>query len=206
MRCRTIRGGAKQAVTQCKACGYYGSKGYRAVGRKDWPQWIRSVEQLPPFDEEALQSANLRIRDRELKDAIQARGNPDAVAMRLRRAQEDLERREAERAARAPYYSSPEWAMVRQRVMQRARGVCEGCCISPATEVHHMTYENFGKEFLWELRAVCRPCHDRFHAPQRERDEQIRRGELPYEGPVGPVLTRIVDGLEIEADDEEDAA
>lgn len=204
LRCRTIKGGAKQAITQCKNCGYYGSKGYRAVGKKDWPSFITAVEQLPAFDEEAFQCADTLLFDKRTKDAIKDRGNPKAQESRLRLAQADLERREAERAIRAPYYQSEEWRAVRQRVMQRARNVCEGCCNSPAVEVHHMTYENFGKEFLWELRAVCKPCHERYHAPQKDRDAAIRRGEIPFEGFVGPMLTHVVDGMRVVSDDEEE--
>jgi 5-methylcytosine-specific restriction endonuclease McrA len=32
-----------------------------------------------------------------------------------------------------------------------------------ATQVHHTTYKHVGNEFLWELRAICDECHDRFH-------------------------------------------
>jgi 5-methylcytosine-specific restriction endonuclease McrA len=30
--------------------------------------------------------------------------------------------------------------------------------------VHHLTYQNAGNEFLWELVAICRECHARYHA------------------------------------------
>lgn len=209
LRCRTISGGAKQAVTQCKNCGFYGSKGYRPVGKKDWPAQIRRVEDLPPFDDDALAAAHARLggkKNEELRHAITDRGNPKAAAERVKYLQADLKRREAEREARAGYYASDAWAMIRQRILRRAKGICEGCCLSPAVEVHHMTYDNFGNEFMWELKAVCKPCHARYHAPQRERDEAIRRGELPYEGPVGPLLTRVIEGAQIDDGDEEESA
>jgi 5-methylcytosine-specific restriction endonuclease McrA len=44
-----------------------------------------------------------------------------------------------------------------------SRGVCEGCREQPASEVHHLTYEHVGEEFLWELEAVCDDCHSRVH-------------------------------------------
>lgn len=47
--------------------------------------------------------------------------------------------------------------------MQRAAHVCEGCRTARATEVHHLTYEHCGDEFLWELVAICRSCHERYH-------------------------------------------
>jgi 5-methylcytosine-specific restriction endonuclease McrA len=51
----------------------------------------------------------------------------------------------------------------RQWYEQRAGGICEGCRQESATEVHHLTYEHAGREFLWELVAICRRCHERYH-------------------------------------------
>lgn len=59
---------------------------------------------------------------------------------------------------------SPEWAELRRRVFSRAAGLCEGCRRRPPVQVHHLTYEHMGNEFLWELAAVCLECHRRVHA------------------------------------------
>lgn len=59
------------------------------------------------------------------------------------------------------YLASPAWKTLRAKVLARANGLCEGCMNAPATEVHHMTYAHVGNEFLWELRAICRACHER---------------------------------------------
>ena len=63
----------------------------------------------------------------------------------------------------AEYLESPEWRDKRRLVMFRAAGICEGCRLKPATQVHHLTYQNIGEEFLWQLVAVCRDCHERYH-------------------------------------------
>ncbi len=68
----------------------------------------------------------------------------------------------------ADYLRSAEWASRRERVMQRARGLCEGCRLLPAIDVHHLTYEHVTEEFLFELVALCGGCHARIHgAPSR---------------------------------------
>lgn len=202
MRCRTIKGGSKHAVTQCKSCGFYGRKGYYAIAKKDWPSGIHTVEQLPPFDEDALRVASAGM-DREGRRHLISAEMPRVIENQLKAAQADLARRDQARADRAPYYVSDEWSAKRQLIFKRSNGMCEGCGVAKAVQVHHMSYENFGNEFLWELQAVCEPCHHRYHEPQATRDEQVRRGELPYEGPVGPLLTRIVDGIEVEDEGEE---
>jgi len=83
-------------------------------------------------------------------------------------AQRKAEAEAAERRARYhEYLKTPEWRAKRRLVIERARGLCEGCGINAATQVHHLTYEHVGAEFLWELRAVCDGCHERAHAPGR---------------------------------------
>jgi hypothetical protein len=65
------------------------------------------------------------------------------------------------------YLLSPEWAQRRALVMLRAGGLCEGCMIAPATQVHHLSYKHVFEEFLWELRAACNACHERAHQDKR---------------------------------------
>lgn len=61
------------------------------------------------------------------------------------------------------YLKTPAWQERRRKVLARAKGVCEGCGERPPVQVHHKTYEHVGDEFLWELAAVCMPCHERAH-------------------------------------------
>lgn len=69
------------------------------------------------------------------------------------------------------HLASPEWADTRQKVFKRANGLCEGCGDEPATAVHHLTYTDLGNEFLWQLVAVCKTCHDRAHGNEMLDDE-----------------------------------
>lgn len=59
---------------------------------------------------------------------------------------------------------SERWKKIRRLVLARCSGVCEGCGEEAATQIHHETYERLGCEMLFDLRGVCRQCHDRFHA------------------------------------------
>lgn len=68
-----------------------------------------------------------------------------------------------ERALYAAYLQSEEWGRRREKVMQRAGGICEGCRDHVATEVHHLTYAHVTQEFLFELVAMCAECHARWH-------------------------------------------
>lgn len=85
---------------------------------------------------------------------------------------ESLWRRlEEERAARdrewherhQAHLASPKWWSLRERVMERDGGICQGCGAEGASEVHHLTYDHMDDELLFELVAVCRQCHSRVH-------------------------------------------
>jgi 5-methylcytosine-specific restriction endonuclease McrA len=96
---------------------------------------------------------------RQRHAADMARWNEAAAGRQMIRAREDA----AWRARYDAYMQSPEWAAKRRLVLQRARYKCEGCARRKASQAHHLTYEHLGNEFLWELKAVCRRCHARFH-------------------------------------------
>ena len=68
----------------------------------------------------------------------------------------------------AEYLRSKAWAGKRAKVLERAKGICEGCGERQATQVHHLTYEHVQDEFLWELVAICDECHERVHPEVEE--------------------------------------
>jgi 5-methylcytosine-specific restriction endonuclease McrA len=70
------------------------------------------------------------------------------------------------------YLGSEIWQHKRALVMKRAGGLCEGCGVHRALQVHHTRYpwrcqpgtrEWIAQEKLFDLRAVCRECHDDLH-------------------------------------------
>ena len=63
----------------------------------------------------------------------------------------------------AQYLRSETWKLKRQKVLERAKGICEGCREREATQIHHLTYRHVQDEFLWELVAICDDCHNRVH-------------------------------------------
>lgn len=90
----------------------------------------------------------------------EARNRRDATVARSRDAVAE------QRRAYDEYMQSPEWKAIRALVFERSSGICEGCRRRKAVHVHHLTYDHFGAEFLWELAAVCLTCHERYHGRQ----------------------------------------
>jgi 5-methylcytosine-specific restriction endonuclease McrA len=95
----------------------------------------------------------------------------DEVTRYHREWQERLARNNADRKAREQrrraeyiaYLQTDAWVQRRELVIERAGGMCEGCRQAAAEQVHHLTYNHITNEFLWELVAICRDCHERFH-------------------------------------------
>lgn len=73
------------------------------------------------------------------------------------------------RSSRGDYFRTAEWKAKRRLIMRRAANTCEGCLIVPADDVHHVTEEHFGNEFAFELLALCRDCHERFHNSRKSK-------------------------------------
>ena len=71
---------------------------------------------------------------------------------------------------RKEYLDSPAWQMKRNEVIQRDGGQC--VCGAQATEVHHKTYDNIGKEPLSDLVSLCKMCHEKTHQSRVPSDQQ----------------------------------
>lgn len=67
------------------------------------------------------------------------------------------------------YLQTPEWRERSKLVKERAGGLCEGCRKRNAIDAHHLHYDNVGHEFLFDLVAVCRECHDALHPNKHQR-------------------------------------
>ena len=93
------------------------------------------------------------------------------------------------------YIQSGAWKAKRRLVLKRSGNMCETCKKRIATQVHHVTYENFGDEPLDDLLALCFLCHAKEHpekwgflraahesalkakARKKERQREYRRGK-----------------------------
>ena len=61
------------------------------------------------------------------------------------------------------YLTSLEWRKKRTLVLERSKGICEGCLQNKATQIHHLNYNHQGDELLFELVALCDDCHNKVH-------------------------------------------
>lgn len=127
---------------QCTTCGQMvGSR----LKRKDFSEG--DIAAMPPCDDTLL-SRYWANKDEEWKRIEASESARVSEAMRIKY---------------AAYRKTDKWKRKCELVMRRAQGVCEGCRERKADEVHHLTYEHRGDEFLFELVAICRPCHERIH-------------------------------------------
>jgi 5-methylcytosine-specific restriction endonuclease McrA len=69
------------------------------------------------------------------------------------------------------YLETPKWRRIRAAILRHHNGICQGCLVAPATQVHHKTYEHVGDELLFELEPVCDDCHRKLHPGHDDDDE-----------------------------------
>jgi len=140
LRTRIVKGGAKQYVYQCQGCGEAQMQPVARAKAYD----LYDGQEPPPFDD----TLPRRWDQRKSQSVAEIQS-------------EFTDKFWTEYSA---YLQTPEWAARRRLVLERANGLCEGCRKLPATDVHHLTYEHMGEEFLFELVALCGGCHSRLHA------------------------------------------
>lgn len=59
------------------------------------------------------------------------------------------------------YLKTDHWKVMRSAAKSRDNYKCVECESTAKLEVHHLTYENIGKERLEDLITLCQPCHVR---------------------------------------------
>lgn len=145
---RTFSNGVEHIHQQCVGCG----ASVKALQKANFSR--AEIAAMPAWDAELP-------RRRHIERCELEQGWRKHFYARQERARANGQRRYDQ------YLQSPEWERKRAAVLKRANHVCEGCGTRRATQAHHLTYEHLYNEFLWELRAVCRECHERLHAVQR---------------------------------------
>jgi 5-methylcytosine-specific restriction endonuclease McrA len=155
VRRAVISNGGIQFRSQCLECG-------ELIGSALSKTSV--VSDVPPKDED-LPARYRTAREKEYEDLVQRH---------LEKQEQNDQQWWVDYGA---YLNSLEWQHKRNRVFKRANGICEGCGERAATQIHHLNYKNVQNEFLFELVAICDPCHKRIHGD----DLAEVRAELAFE-------------------------
>lgn len=147
--CRfTKSNGVVEYRNQCARCGSIVKVIRHAdVGSEMIAQGIRPGSTLPAWDESLRESWWQQRAERAQQQYSDQCKASDA---------EWWERYET-------HMKSSKWRATAAKVMKRAGGICEGCGIASPRHVHHLTYERFGDEMLFDLVALCPDCHQKLH-------------------------------------------
>lgn len=127
----------KMYVHQCLFCG-------RKAG--DWIKHSEVRSACAPFDEELKNCLSVLYHEREDLRKSVFKDNTQAC-----------------REIYDQYMGSIDWLNVRDKALSRDEYLCQGCLEARTTQVHHLTYDNLGREFLFELISLCAACHTRIH-------------------------------------------
>lgn len=140
IRYRLSSSNVKMFKEQCTRCG-------ELIGSWIPHKQIECPEKIKPIDDDLTK----RYRD-----------NCHDLEHELLKRKRELEKKDF-RGWYNEYLRTPEWYEKRAAVLERCCGICEGCRMATASEVHHLTYQNVGNEFIFELVGLCHNCHERYH-------------------------------------------
>jgi len=133
--------GAKQLRYQCTDCG--------KLLANQLPHHLATPD-TPNVDLATLKRCRER-EEQEWRDRAQF-----YEEKREREHQEWLE-------AHSEYLQTDEWQEKREAVLEREDNLCQGCRAALAAHIHHLSYEHWRDELLFELVALCEDCHERAH-------------------------------------------
>lgn len=144
LRRRVVHGGAIQHYHQCLFCGQ-ASGG--AVARSVWSAATQPIEAW---------DCNLE------KECSEKR---EQHYLEIKESWENKQRKENDDFWKRwhAHMGSQKWYKIRSKVIARCGNLCEGCRDRPVAQVHHLTYQHLGDEFLFELVGLCLECHRRIH-------------------------------------------
>jgi len=141
VRYKVASNGQISFAAQCVDCG---GKAGPLLKQDDWPaRRIPWDAEWPRATREAYETRTAELREIEARDRYRDYTN---------------------------YLQSDAWRQIRRRVLERDKYLCQACLQARATEVHHVTYDNLFKEFAFELKSVCRACHERIHEGRKNRE------------------------------------
>lgn len=140
-RDRTIKGGSRQRIRQCLTCGKAVGNAVKFAPNETAPVWDEALT-----DRADAQLVERRERIYEIALERTAKLETDGYA--------DYEE----------YLATEKWARKRRAVLNRDKQLCQACLTRDATEVHHLTYERIFEEPMFDLVAICGPCHVKLHS------------------------------------------
>ena len=138
--------GVSNVVPICLGCGNKGQG--KDIRRLEWDNdW--------PLLEDALSTKTLMSKASAAKDKI-ANIRKNILVSVQKQKKEDWWGWYNE------YLKSEKWADKRKKILKRDP-LCQACLESKSQQVHHLTYDHAGDEFMFELMGVCIPCHKKIH-------------------------------------------
>ena len=149
VRERTYRDGRKALFNQCVDCGSSHGTAIKRTPELEANGKIKPWAEAKAFDMYSFERIRSEL-ERERRDYMSKAAKIEHVA----------------------YLDSDEWKALRLKVLKRDDYLCQGCLTEKATEVHHMTYRHWKEEFAWELYAVCRSCHERYHENEKKDNDR----------------------------------
>lgn len=129
--------GRRRYKDECQICGHCGSD----ISVKNWS--ADELSKVPARRTELNKTISNMIRN-IYQPVIQELRHDDFMA----------------------YYKTSDWAYIRDAAMRRDHYECQ-ICGGTAQVAHHLTYDHFKNEYLFEIVSLCQKCHHDYFHPEK---------------------------------------
>lgn len=126
--------------------------------------WRRRKEEIP----EGIDPDDLEFEDPEVRQKHWQRKREFYEERRYDHQTHVQRVNDAKKSLYDQYMQSESWAAKRAAVLKRDP-ICKACGVAPSQQAHHLTYDRFGDEPLFDLIGVCIPCHQKIHNHDPEK-------------------------------------
>jgi hypothetical protein len=69
------------------------------------------------------------------------------------------------------YLLSNEWKAIREKAFKKYGKLCSNCASRENLNVHHIRYNNLGREKIEDLKILCRDCHFKLHNQIKKKNK-----------------------------------
>lgn len=155
MRAKTVANGGVQWREQCLTCGRSTTNPAKQVPGRVVPNWDETLE---PSYAESVDSERAALEDVLIEQTLRIETGSEASYQE--------------------YLASESWAKKRDLVLKRDSHICQGCLLVPATEVHHLNYDDYPFELMFDLISLCSACHKRAHRKKLARLAKLSEAKV----------------------------
>jgi len=89
------------------------------------------------------------------------------------------------------YLQTNHWRTLRRKIYDLKKHKCQKCKKTISNyQVHHLSYERIGNEFISDLKLLCYDCHEKIHAKKTKAPKLLKNKQITREREIANILLK----------------